>query len=112
MIRYNINLLYNFSKEDGMSYRVLLVALLVGGCAQNKQEPQRMYAQLPEVPIRVDPMAQQMGREEVISATIQCEQSGLRAVPIMSKRIISGMASDIVVDIQCMPRRNIVEGKF
>jgi hypothetical protein len=57
------------------------------------------------VPIKVEPQVQQMSRTEVIQATIQCEQDGLRAIPVMSKRIVSGMMSDIIIDIQCVPKR-------
>jgi len=68
--------------------------------------PITSYNTTPVVPLTVDPRAQQMSRSEVVSATIQCEQDGLRAVPVMTKRMVGGMMSDIVIDIQCLPRRN------
>ena len=95
--------------------KYLLIALLaLAGCSTPKLETptQYTYTSPPIVPVRVDPQAQQMSRSETVSATIQCEQDGLRAVPIMSKRIISGMMSDIVIDIQCLPKRNIFDVKF
>ena len=84
---------------------LLLIALLVG-CAQTRVEP----LGVPIVPVRVEPQAQQMSRSEVVSATIQCEQDGLRAVPVMSKRIISGMYSDIAVSYThlTLPTKRIV----
>lgn len=95
--------------------KYLFIALLaLAGCSTPKLETPTQYAYTspPVVPIRVDPQVQQMSRSETVSATIQCEQDGLRAVPIMSKRIISGMMSDIVIDIQCLPKRNIFDVKF
>jgi hypothetical protein len=53
----------------------------------------------------LDPKAQQMSRNEVIQATIECETSNMRAVPVTTKRLISGMMSDIIIDVQCFPRR-------
>ena len=56
--------------------------------------------------MRVDPQVQQMSRNEVIQASIECEQGGMRAVPVMSKRIVSGFMTDIIIDVQCMPKRS------
>jgi hypothetical protein len=84
-----------------MKYLILL--LLVSLTACNHIEPIRS-TQMPVVPIVVDPQAQQMSRNEVINAVNECESSGMRAVPIISKRLISGMMSDIIIDVQCMPR--------
>lgn len=58
----------------------------------------------PVVQLAVDPRAQQMSRNEVIQATMECEGNNMRAVPIMTKRMISGMMSDIIIDVQCMPK--------
>jgi hypothetical protein len=85
--------------------KLLLVPALLAGCASSPP-PQHVYANVnvPAVQIVVDPRVQQMSRQEVISATQDCETNGMRAVPIMSKRLISGMMSDIIVDVQCMPK--------
>jgi len=80
---------------------ILLLPLLLTACGHN--EPIRS-TQMPVVPVVVDPQAQQMSRNEVIHAVNDCEGNGLRAVPIISKRLISGMMSDIIIDVQCMPR--------
>ena len=87
--------------------RYLLLMALLAGCAGQRLEtpPVQTYTSPPVVPIKVEPQVQQMSRTEVIQATIQCEQDGLRAVPVMSKRIVSGMMSDIIIDIQCVPKR-------
>ena len=80
----------------------VLILLLLGGCAAKQAPTENNY---PVVPITVEPKAQQMSRNEVINAIIECESNGTRAVPVISKRMVSGMMSDIVIDIQCMPKR-------
>jgi len=87
--------------------RYLLLLALAGCAAAPRLETpvQQTYTSPPVVPIVVEPKVQQMSRTEVIQATIQCEQDGLRAVPVMSKRIVSGMMSDIIIDVQCVPKR-------
>ena len=87
--------------------RYLLLMALLAGCAGQRLEtsPVQTYTSPPVVPVKVEPQVQQMSRTEVIQATIQCEQDGLRAVPVMSKRIVSGMMSDIIIDIHCLPKR-------
>jgi len=90
--------------------KYLIPILLLAGCAT--QAPrldapvQPTYTNPPIVPIRVDPQAQQMSRNEVIQASIECEAGGMRPVPVISKRMISGMMSDIIIDVQCMPKRS------
>ncbi len=87
--------------------RYLLLMAFLAGCAEQRLEtpPVQTYTAPPVVPVKVEPQVQQMSRTEVIQATIQCEQDGLRAVPVMSKRIVSGIMSDIIIDIQCVPKR-------
>ena len=87
--------------------RYLLLIVFLAGCQSSRLEtpPVQTYTSPPVVPVKVEPQVQQMSRTEVIQATIQCEQDGLRAVPVMSKRIVSGMMSDIIIDIQCLPKR-------
>jgi hypothetical protein len=64
-----------------------------------------MYANPPSVQLVLDSRAQQMSRNEVIQATTECETNHMRAVPVTTKRLISGMMSDIIIDVQCFPRR-------
>jgi hypothetical protein len=85
--------------------KYLIPILILAGCAQTPPKQEIIQVSPPVVPLKVEPMAQQMSRTEVIQATMQCEQDGLRAVPIMSKRMINGFLSDIVIDIQCLPKR-------
>jgi hypothetical protein len=66
--------------------------------------PIKSYNRPPVVPVVVDPQAQQLSRNDVIQATQECEQSGLRASVVFAKRMVSGMMSDIIIDVQCMPK--------
>lgn len=84
--------------------KLLLIPALLAGCASKHEMPAYTYASPPPVQIVLDSKVQQMGRQEVINATHDCETNGLRAAPIMSKRMISGMMSDIIIDVHCMPR--------
>ena len=81
---------------------VVIIALLTG--CTSKHDYAYPNGNIPPVQLVLDSTVQQMGRQEVINATHSCEQAGLRAVPIMSKRLVSGMMSDIIIDIQCMPK--------
>ena len=88
--------------------KYLIPIILLAGCAA--QAPrldapvQPSYTNPPIVPIKVDPQVQQMSRNEVIQASLECEAGNMRPVPIMSKRIVSGMMTDIIIDVQCMPK--------
>ena len=85
--------------------KILLVPVLLAGCASSPP-PKYVYANtsVPPVQLVLDPKVQQMSRQEVINATQDCESNGMRATTIMSKRMVSGMMSDIIIDVQCMPR--------
>jgi len=63
-----------------------------------------MHANPPPVQLVLDSKVQQMSRNEVIQATVDCESNGMRSVPVISKRLVSGMMSDIIIDVHCMPR--------
>jgi len=80
--------------------KYIVGVLILAGCSQ----PQQQQVGPPVVQLTVDPKAQQMSRNEVIQATMECEGNNMRAVPVMTKRVISGMTSDIIVDVQCMPK--------
>ena len=85
-----------------MKYIVMCSIVLVG-CSNPAQQVSSSMSP-PIVQLAVDPRAQQMSRNEVIQATMECEGNNMRAVPIMTKRMISGMMSDIIIDVQCMPK--------
>ena len=73
----------------------LLFVAALAGCASAPD--------MPTTSLQVDKTTQPMSRNEIINAVRECEESGLRAVVIMSKRHISGMTSDVVIDVTCMP---------
>jgi hypothetical protein len=85
--------------------RLIFLAIL-GGCAQQQLPPNipTNTANLPAVAVMYDSKIQQMSRNEVIQATHECESTGLRPVPIITKRLISGMMSEMIVDVVCMPK--------
>ena len=85
--------------------KLLLIPVLLAGCASKDYAYPNGH--VPPVQLVLDSTVQQMGRQEVINATHSCEQAGLRAVPIMSKRLVSGMMSDIIIDVQCMPKMRL-----
>ena len=88
--------------------KYLLLLALLASCAQSlPTTPISTYNTPPVVPLVVDPRAQQLSRNEVIQAVTECEGSNLRAVVVTSKRLISGMMSDIPVDVQCYPKRSL-----
>jgi hypothetical protein len=84
---------------------LFLIPVLLAGCATKDYSYGGDH--IPPVQLVLDSKVQQMGRQEVINATHSCEYAGLRAVPIMSKRLVSGMMSDIIIDIQCMPKMRL-----
>ena len=83
----------------------LLLAVLLAGCSSSS--PSYVNANPPPVQLVLDSKVHQMSRNEVLQATNECEGSGLRAVAIMTKRQVSGMMSDIIIDVQCMPKMRL-----
>jgi hypothetical protein len=59
---------------------------------------------IPVISFVYDADVTQMSRTQVIDAVRACEDSGLRASPVTARRRITGQTSDVVVDIQCLPR--------
>jgi hypothetical protein len=89
----------------------LLIPLVLVGCATAPPPPQPqappvsyMHPSPPPVQLVLDARVQQMSRHEVIQATHDCEENGMRAALIYSKRLVSGMMSDIVIDVHCTPK--------
>jgi uncharacterized lipoprotein YmbA len=66
--------------------------------------PITSVANIPAVSFVYDVDVVQMTRTQVIDAVRSCEDSGLRASPVTARRRITGQTSDVVVDIQCLPR--------
>jgi hypothetical protein len=87
--------------------QLIWIPVLIAGCSSQPQMnvPTQM-ANLPAVQVVYDSKVQQMSRNEVIMATHECESTGLRPVPIITKRMIGvgGMMSEMIVDVVCMPK--------
>ena len=81
--------------------------LVACGSTNNAPPPTYNFAVSPVVPVTLESRAQQMSRNEVIEGINQCESNRMRAVVVTTKRIVSGMMSDIPIDVQCYPRREM-----
>ena len=53
----------------------------------------------------VEPHVYGMGRGQVISAILDCEETGTRPVLIYGKRTINGHPTEIVTEVTCAPTR-------
>jgi len=86
--------------------RLLIIPVVLGGCASPPPPPAVTYqnSNPPPVQVVLDAKVQQLSRNEVIQAVNECEGNNLRAVTITSKRMVSGMNSDIIIDVQCYPK--------
>ncbi len=89
--------------------KVIIVISTLGLVACGSAPPAHvpMGINAPVVTLHYDAQVQQMSRQEVIQATMDCESAGMRASPVMSKRRVSGMLSDIIIDIQCIPKYRV-----
>ena len=83
--------------------KLIFIPLILAGCSSSPSSS-HVNTNAPAVQLILDSKLQQMSRNEVIHATQECEGNGMRAVPVMTKRTINGMMSDIIIDIQCMPK--------
>jgi hypothetical protein len=86
---------------------IVISVLGLGACSSTPPAHVPMGINAPTVTLHYDAQVQQMSRQEVIQATIDCESAGMRASPVMSKRRVSGMLSDIIIDVQCIPRYRV-----
>jgi uncharacterized protein YcfL len=95
---------------------VVLSMFVLGACSSSK--PQQVFAppvngqnvpitsvaNIPAISFVYETDVHQMSRVQIVDATRLCEDSGLRASPIMARRRITGQTSEVVVDIICLPR--------
>jgi hypothetical protein len=86
---------------------LILSSLILTACSSAPPQNVPMNINAPSVQLMYEAQVQQMSRQQVIQATMDCESAGMRASPIMSKRNVSGMLSDIIIDIQCIPRYRV-----
>jgi hypothetical protein len=86
---------------------LILSSIALTACSSTPPQNVPMNINAPSVQLMYEAQVQQMSRQQVIQATMDCESAGMRASPVMSKRNVSGMLSDIIIDIQCIPRYRI-----
>jgi hypothetical protein len=99
-----------------MKKLIVVVTVLLGACA-NKPEsvvftppfnqqniPITNTTNIPAVSYVYETEVSAMSRTQVVEATRMCEDAGLRASPTFARRRITGQTSDVVVDIQCLPK--------
>ena len=68
--------------------------------------PITMNTNIPAVSYTYETEVTAMSRHQVIEATRLCQDAGLRATPITAKRRITGQTSEVIVDINCLPKYN------
>ena len=68
--------------------------------------PITMNTNIPAVSYTYETEVTAMSRHQVIEATRLCQDAGLRATPVTAKRRITGQTSEVIVDINCLPRYN------
>jgi len=59
---------------------------------------------VPIVTMQYEANVQQLSRNDVITAVLTCQSSGLRAEIVNGKRLINGYITSIPVDVICLPR--------
>jgi hypothetical protein len=83
----------------------LLLLLGLTACGTSTPPPTvAMDLKAPVVQLQYEAQVQQMNRNDVIQAVHDCEGNGLRATMVTSKRIVAGVLSNIIIDVQCVPR--------
>jgi hypothetical protein len=104
------------NKEKYMKKLIVISAIFLGACASkpesvvftppfNQQNiPITNTTNIPAVAYVYETEVTAMGRTQVVEATRMCEDSGLRASPTFARRRITGQTSEVVVDIQCLPK--------
>lgn len=85
--------------------KILLAAattLLLAACSST---PERKSW---EQTLVVEPNVYGLSRGQVISAILDCEETGTRPVMIYGKRTINGHPTEIVVEVTCAPMRRAI----
>lgn len=82
---------------------VMIVCAALQGCSAFSGAPEPAGT-TPNQKLVLEDTLYAMSRSETIDAIKECETSGLRAVPIWTKRSINGRPTSIVVDVTCAPK--------
>lgn len=88
-----------------MKTAIAIIALALTGCAVT-QDVNKPVQQV----LVYDKEVQGMTRNEVLTAINECESNNARAVLSYAKRRITGVVSEIVVDVTCAPRFRFSDG--
>jgi hypothetical protein len=78
-----------------MKYLALLAVVLTG-CSSGPKYPQQNLI--------IDSHVSAMSRQEVINAIHDCQENGMRAVMVTSKKSVNGHITDVISDVTCAPR--------
>lgn len=76
---------------------IALLAVVLAGCSSNGPH-------YPQQSLIVDSHVSAMSRQEVINAIHDCQENGMRAVMITSKKRVSGHITDVISEVTCAPR--------
>ena len=80
-----------------MKYLALL-AVVLAGCSSNNGP------QYPTQTLLIDKHVSAMSRQEVINAIHDCQENGMRAVMVYSKKSVNGHTQDVISEVTCAPR--------
>lgn len=80
----------------------IVLALSVIGCSSPK--PTTTLPPYTTSTLVHDPEVYQMSRTEIINATHECQEAGLRAIVTTAKHKVGRSYTDIVVDVTCQPK--------
>jgi hypothetical protein len=89
---------------------IFVLSILLGCTACTTPPPQPpthapfSSAAVPIVTMQYEANVQQLSRNDVITAVLTCQSSGLRAEIVNGKRLINGYITSIPVDVICLPR--------
>ena len=92
--------------ELDMKKLFILAALFLTACSS---PPQRKSW---EQTLIVEPHVYGLSRGQVISAILDCEETGTRPVMIYATRTINGHPTEIVTEVSCAPTRRHYHRKF
>jgi len=96
-----------------MKKLILILTFTLAACStpQSKKDvvfaapvANQIISNIPNIAYLYEAQVSEMSRIQVIEATRMCEDANLRAITVMAKRRITGQTSDVIVDIQCLPR--------
>ena len=85
---------------------LLFTVLLCVSCSSSQPPNYQAYntSAVPIVTMQYESSVQQMSRNDVISAVLTCQSSGLLAEIVNGKRMINGSITSIPVDVVCLPK--------